>query len=48
MRLYRWALSWIETWRIAPPFSKRRRELLATLREIDYYDPDDWVEVERP
>lgn len=41
-----WAFSWIETWRVAPPFSARRRRLIALAREP--LDPADYVEVERP
>lgn len=49
-RLTIWASEWIETWRIAPPFSRRRRNLLAAIREAnaDHLDPDAWIEVERP
>lgn len=45
-----WISGWIETWRIAPPFSRRRRELLAAIREADadLGDPDAWLEVGRP
>lgn len=41
-----WALGWIETLRIAPPFSRRRRDILEAIRDAD--DPDAWVEVDRP
>lgn len=40
-----WAGEWIETFRVAPPFSRRRRELLSVLADDD---PANWVEVERP
>lgn len=38
-----WLAEWWETLRVAPPFSRRRRELLAVLRDTD---PANWVEVE--
>lgn len=51
-RLVAWASSWIETWRIAPPFSRRRRDLLEVIREglaEDGLAKDDvWREVDRP
>lgn len=43
-----WVLEWIETWRVAPPFSRRRRHLLAAIREAENADPGDWVEIEGP
>lgn len=45
-----WVSGWIETWQIAPPLSRRRRNLLAAIREAaaDRDNPDAWVEVERP
>lgn len=47
-RLITWAGEWVETLRIAPPLSRRRRDLLAAVREANESDPSDWVEVERP
>ena len=49
-RFTSWIRSWVETLRIAPPFSQRRRDLLDAIREADddRDDPDLWVEVERP
>lgn len=38
--------SWIETLRIAPPFSKRRRDILDTIK--DSQNLDAWVEAHRP
>lgn len=38
--------SWIETLRIAPPFSKRRRDILEATRDIG--DTKSWVEVVGP
>lgn len=48
--LINWIGEWVETLRIAPPFSRRRRDLLAAIREAnaDHGNPDMWVEVERP
>jgi hypothetical protein len=45
-----WTLGWVETLRIAPPFSRRRRDLLAAIHEAeeDRNNPDLWVEVARP
>lgn len=45
-----WISEWIETLRIAPPFSRRRRDLFAAIREADadMHNPDAWVEAERP
>jgi len=42
-----WISEWVETLRIAPPFSRRRRDLLAAIAqaEADMNDPDAWVEV---
>jgi hypothetical protein len=45
-RFATWISEWIETLRIAPPFSKRRRDIITATRDIN--DPDAWVEVERP
>lgn len=42
-RLARWADEWITSLRIAPPFSRARRDILDTLAEAD--DPSQWVEV---
>lgn len=44
--MFKWIGEWIETLRVAPPFSKRRRELLEILQEAD--DFDSWFEGERP
>lgn len=44
-RAVRWVGEWIETLRVAPPFSRRRRDLLAILND---HDPANWVEVGRP
>lgn len=41
MRIFRWLSEWIETWRVAPPFSRRRQELISVLNDRD---PDAWVE----
>lgn len=43
--LITWIDEWVETLRIAPPFSRRRRELLEALSDDN---PDNWVEVDRP
>lgn len=45
-----WISEWVETLRIAPPFSKRRRDLLEAIRQADADrdDPTAWIEVERP
>jgi hypothetical protein len=45
-RLITWASEWVETLRIAPPFSRRRRDILAAIRDAD--NPDSWAEVHRP
>lgn len=47
-RFTTWASEWIESLRIAPPFSRRRRDLLEAIREANEAGPEDWVEVERP
>lgn len=49
-RLAAWISEWIETLRIAPPFSARRRNLLAAIRQADADrdNPDAWVEITRP
>lgn len=43
--LGRWVGEWVETLRVAPPFSKRRRELLAVIRESEARD---FVEAPHP
>jgi hypothetical protein len=43
--LINWASEWIETWRVTPPFSRRRRELLEAIADND---PENYVEIERP
>jgi hypothetical protein len=43
--LINWANEWIETWRVTPPFSRRRRELLEAIADND---PENYVEIERP
>lgn len=50
IRLFNWLGEWVETIRVAPPFSRRRRDLLAAIIEADrdMYDSSQWVEVERP
>lgn len=33
--LFRWMSEWATTLRVAPPFSRRRRELLTAMREVE-------------
>lgn len=40
-----WIKGWIETLRVAPPFSRRRRALLAVMHDND---PENWVEAKSP
>lgn len=56
-RLTNWLGEWVETLRIAPPFSRRRRDLLDAIAQADrdmynpdrdMYNPEAWVEVDRP
>ena len=44
-RINEWVDEWVETLRVAPLFSRRRRELLEILRDDN---PDNWIEVEEP
>jgi hypothetical protein len=48
MRFARWCSEWIETLRVAPPFSARRRCLLAAIHEANESGAEDYTEVERP
>ena len=58
MRFFNWISEWVATLRIAPPFSRRRRELLAAIAEAEEMvclgdgvcacGVCTWVQVERP
>lgn len=41
-----WISEWVETLRVAPPFSRRRRDIIEATRDID--DPTAWIEVNSP